>query len=67
MVFQDGIPVSTAQLLAVKHHFRIDGVPELGGSHVVFSVRWLDPAQVAALRCELSIKFIEFNQVMILD
>jgi len=67
VVLKEGIPASTAHVLAAKHHFEIDGIPNDLGPRATFAVLWLEPIQVAALRCESSVKHIEFNKIAYMD
>src|SRR5262245_2093628 len=66
IVLREGIPASTAQLLAVKHKFEIERL-DRSTRRFAMTVGWLNPEQVAALRCEMSVKYIEFNPRVVID
>jgi hypothetical protein len=52
-----------ADELARKHHFAIHETIRASGSYgAILTVRWLEPTQVAALRCEDAVDYIEFVQ-----
>jgi hypothetical protein len=56
-------PAGVARELARKHRFAIHGVIVPSGSNgALLTVRWLEPTQVAALRCEDAVDYIEFVQ-----
>jgi hypothetical protein len=52
-----------ASRLAELHNFEIDGSGNLSGGAYAFSVRWLEPAQVAALRCESAVAEIDLREL----
>lgn len=48
--------------LAKQHNFEIDGSGLRSGGGYFFVVSWLEPAQVAALRCEDAIEEIDIGE-----
>lgn len=54
---------SEARRLAERHRFQIDGSTSLeSGGGYFFAVEWLEPEQVAALRCESSVRNIDVTE-----
>jgi len=63
-------PTTIMKALARRHGFTIyqDHIyASRRGKRASFEVLWLTSTQVAALRCEVFVKHIEFNQLLILD
>ena len=63
-------PSTIMKALAERHGFTIyqDHIyTSRRRKRASFEVPWLTPTQVAALRCELAVKHIEFNQLLVLD